>query len=65
MNDYLKKQIAQIDLKIAEAKKLAGDPDMADLAHEEIKKLEEEKRQLEKPTPDNNLPTTHSNTIIF
>ena len=47
MNDYLKKQIAQIDLKIAEAKKLAADPSMTQLAHEEIKKLEEEKSTLE------------------
>src|SRR3990167_79372 len=65
MNDYLKKQIAGIDAKIAEAKKLAGDPDMTDLAHEEIKKLEEEKRQLEKPTPNNNLQTTDSNRVIL
>ena len=47
MNDYLKKQIAQIDAKIAEAKKLAEDPAMAELSKEEIKKLEEEKSALE------------------
>ena len=47
MNDYLKKQMAEIDLKIAEAKKLAADPSMTQLAHEEIKKLEEEKSTLE------------------
>ena len=58
MNDYLKKQIEEIDSKIAEAKKLAEDPTMADLAHEEIKKLEGEKTQLEKQT-------TNSNNVIL
>src|SRR3989344_3785727 len=65
MNDYLKKQMAEIDLKIAEAKKLAEDPAMADLAQEEIKKLEEEKDQFEKPTADNNPQTADSNRIIL
>jgi len=65
MNDYLKKQIEKIDLKIAEAKKLSEDPDMADLAQEEIKKLEEEKVQLEKPAPDNNPQPVDSNRVIL
>lgn len=65
MNDYLKKQIAEIDLKISEAKKLAEDPAMADLAQEEIKKLEEEKGQLEKPAADNDPQTTYSNSVIL
>ena len=47
MNDYLKQQIEQIDTKIAEAKKLAEDSSMAQMAHEEIKKLGEEKSGLE------------------
>ena len=65
MNDYLKKQIEEIDSKIAEAKKLAEDPTMADLAHEEIKKLEGEKTQLEKQTTNYQLPTTNSNNVIL
>lgn len=48
MSDYLKQQIAQIESKIAEAKQLLEDPAMATLAQEEIKKLKEEKAQLEK-----------------
>ena len=49
MTDYLQKQINEIDRKIEEARKLASaDPSMAELAHEEIKKLEEEKSNLEK-----------------
>jgi len=48
MSDYLKQQIAQIDAKIEEAKSLAQDPSMAELVRSEIKKLEEEKAQLEK-----------------
>lgn len=44
MNDYLKQQIANLESKIEEAKKLASsDPSMADLAQEEITKLEQEK----------------------
>ncbi|OGD85061.1 hypothetical protein A3B51_01300 [Candidatus Curtissbacteria bacterium RIFCSPLOWO2_01_FULL_41_18] len=46
MNDYLKKQIEALDKKIAEAKMLSADPDMAKLAIDEIKKLEEEKGVL-------------------
>src|SRR3990167_8027836 len=65
MNDYLKKQIAQIDAKIAEAKKLAEDPSMADLAHEEITALEKQKADLEKPTTDYRLPTTESKSVIL
>ena len=65
MNDYLKKQIEKIDSKIAEAKKLAEDPDMASLAQEEIKKLEEEKGQLEKPSADYSLQTPNSNSVIL
>jgi peptide chain release factor 1 len=38
---------------------------MADLAHEEIKKLEGEKTQLEKPTTNYQLPTTNSNNVIL
>ena len=56
MSDYLQKQINEIDKKIEEARKLASaDPSMAELAHEEVKKLEEEKSNLEK-----SLITDHS-----
>src|SRR3989344_2674675 len=44
--DYLKPQIEVLDRKIAEAKQLASDPTMAELSHEEIKRLEEEKSLL-------------------
>jgi len=48
MNDYLKQQIESISKKITEAQQLiASDPAMAELAQEEIKKLEEEKSTLE------------------
>src|SRR3989344_3964141 len=43
MNDYFKKQIAEIDAKIAEAQKLLTDSQLADLAREEITRLEKEK----------------------
>lgn len=44
--NYLKPQIEELDKKISEAKKLLEDGAMADLAKEEIKKLEEEKTFL-------------------
>ena len=56
MNDYIKKQIADIDLKIAEAQKLLGDPSVAKLAKEEIENLEKQKAELEK-TVNPALPT--------
>ena len=46
MNDYLKKQIEEIDRKIEEAEKMLADPQMRPLAEEEIKKLEKEKEEL-------------------
>src|SRR3989344_729257 len=64
MDDYLKKQIAEIDLKIAEAKKLAEDFSMADLAHEEITALGKQKADLTKTGPQSStnyeLPTINS-----
>src|SRR3989344_341252 len=64
MNDYLQKQIAQIDLKIAEARKLLDDSSMAELAREEIVRLEKQKTDLTKadtqPSANYELPTTNS-----
>ena len=69
MNDYLKKQIAQIDSKIAEAKKLAEDPFMADLASEETEKLEQQKADLAKsinqPTANHALQTADAKSVIL
>ncbi|MEX2028131.1 MAG: PCRF domain-containing protein, partial [Candidatus Curtissbacteria bacterium] len=47
MSDYLNKQIAQLEEKIAEVEKLLEDPDMASLAEEEIAALKEQKQVLE------------------
>lgn len=44
--DYLKPQIEEIDKKISEARDLSDDPAMAEMATEEIKKLEGQKRVL-------------------
>src|SRR5256885_561164 len=44
--DYLKSQIDDLDHKIEEAKQLASDPSMAEMASAEIKRLEEEKQML-------------------
>jgi len=54
MEDYRLIQIKEIEDKIAETQKLLADPDMAEMAQEEIKKLEEEKLAIEetmKPEP--------------
>lgn len=48
MNDYLKQQISDIEMKVEEARRLASsDPAMAQLVEEEIKGLEEQKKALE------------------
>lgn len=46
MKDYLQPQIDLIGQKINEVQKLVDDPELGLLAKEEIKKLEEEKKQL-------------------
>lgn len=45
MNE-LQEQLQQLDLKIVEVKQMLNDPSLLDLAGEELKKLEEEKRAL-------------------
>ena len=47
MNNYIKIQLDQIDQRIADIKPLLEDPEMADLANEEIKELEAQKVELE------------------
>ncbi|MGI5827499.1 MAG: PCRF domain-containing protein [Patescibacteria group bacterium] len=44
--DYLKPQVEAIDAKIQEAQSLLKDPLMAEMAHEEIKRLEMQKEAL-------------------
>ncbi len=60
--DYLKPQIEELDKKIAEASKLLADPDMAPMAQEEIKKLEDERDLLilsqSNSSDSSNLPNT-------
>src|SRR5258706_1649132 len=47
MEDYRLVLIAQLDQKIQETRALLEDPDMTQMASEEIARLEEEKKQLE------------------
>ncbi|MEK7581275.1 MAG: PCRF domain-containing protein [Patescibacteria group bacterium] len=68
MSDYLKQQIANLEAKIEEAKKLASlDSSMAELAQEEISKLEEEKTSLDKALSGEKPQTTDisGNSIIL
>src|SRR3990167_5983825 len=65
MNDYLKKQIAQIDLKIAEAKELAEDSSMVELAREEIKKLQAEKSSLDKSVNHEPSTVNHDGSAVI
>jgi len=53
MTDYRYTQIAELSQKIEETKKLLADPDMAQLAQEELKKLEEEKQQIQASIEEN------------
>ncbi len=50
--DYLKQQIDQINKRIEEIKPLLEDPEMAELAKEEIIELEKQKVELETSTQD-------------
>lgn len=54
MNDYLKEQIDQINKRVEDLKSLLQDPEMADLASEEIVELEKQKQELETATQDIN-----------
>ena len=45
--DYLQKQKEEIEKKIEEARKMLGDSNMAELAGEEISRLEKQKEQLQ------------------
>ncbi|MBI2599730.1 PCRF domain-containing protein [Candidatus Daviesbacteria bacterium] len=47
MNDYLQQQIDDINIRIEEIKPLTDDPEMAQLATEEIAELERQKQELE------------------
>ena len=47
MNDYLQQQIDEINTRIKEIKPLLEDPEMAQLAAEEIAELEKQKQELE------------------
>ena len=47
MEDYLTKQLEDIDLRINELKELLGDPDLKELAEAEITDLEKQKLELE------------------
>lgn len=47
MDDYLKNQIDEIDKRIEENKLLLADPDLADLASQEIADLEQQRQELE------------------
>lgn len=49
---YLNKQIEELDKKIEETKRLLEDPDMVELAKDEIKELEEQKKILETDSPE-------------
>ena len=56
MNDYRLIQIQELAQKIEEAKALLADPSMAEMAQEEIQKLEEEKCAIESTMEDKNGP---------
>ena len=64
--DYLQQQIEQIDAKIKDAQELAAsDPSMADLAQDEIKRLEEEKAQLESGASRLQSAANHNSSSVI
>lgn len=56
MNNYLKEQINQIERRIQDIKPLLQDPDMAELAVEEIAELEKQKQELESSVVSGQTP---------
>lgn len=54
-------KIYEIDFKISEAEKLLSDPEMSDLAQEEIMTLKKEKEDLEKQVDTSSLTTNYEN----
>lgn len=44
--DYIKPQIDELDQKISDAKELASDPEMTDIANEEIAELEKQRENI-------------------
>ncbi len=64
MADYLKQQLDQIDKRIAELKKLLEDPELNQLASEEIHELERQKAELEQSSQDANTSQMSDNCIL-
>jgi peptide chain release factor 1 len=56
--DYIQPQLTEIDTKIAEANTLLTDPDMADIAQEEIKQLQQQKQTILDAIKPNEEETT-------
>lgn len=69
--DYLQNAINDLDSKISEAQKLLDDPQMAELAREEIKRLEEEKnifissQSLTNPSPLTTNPSFDNRNLFI
>ncbi len=67
MEDYRLIQIADLERRIEETKLLLTDPDMAEMAQDEITRLEEEKKAIEdtlKPEEDNGESLNERNAIL-
>ncbi len=65
---YLKRQLEELDKKIAQTKKLLEDPSIAALASEELKKLEQEKGALqtgESPRDESSQDTLDTHNVIM
>lgn len=60
--DYLQEQIEQLNQKITEHRKLLSDPELHDLAQEEITSLEEQKKALEQSQQHIETSKTKSQT---
>ena len=65
MNDYLRQQIEEINKKIEETEKLFADPDLIDMAKNEIGNLKAQKAQLEKQVTSNKSQVTSHNNLIL
>ncbi len=64
MNDYLKDKINQINKRVADIKPLLEDPEMAELAKEEIAELEKQKEQLQSSVVSRQSSEDSDNPIV-
>lgn len=63
--DYVKRQLEELNKKIAEAQKLLADPSLSDLAKKELETLQKQKQDLERAISSDPAETVSSGAAIM